>query len=171
MVSDQEKQILTPGNHHRRQRSSMSQRPIPSSRRVSLAHSRYQHQHQRTLTHSHSRSISSLRSYASIDYPAPAVAKGHQGQGQVNTLELELDSWTLQQHGGSESNCSIPYSVTIERHDDTGAPILGVMDFGERIKDVAVGGAMTDVPYEEMRAKGMRYCEVVSRPDGSEFSC
>lgn len=155
MISDQEKETLTASNS-RRQRCSMSQRSIHSSRRVSLAQNRFQHHH------SHSRSISSLKSYASIEYPAPAVSKG---QVQVNTLELELDNWTLQNAG---SNCSIPYSVTIERHDDTGAPILGVMDFGERIKDV---GAMTDVPYEEMRAKGMRYCEVVSRrSDDSESS-
>ncbi|KAG8862227.1 hypothetical protein FRB96_001806 [Tulasnella sp. 330] len=170
MISDQERQTLANDNnaHHRRHRSSiMSQHTINNVRRVSLAQNRYNHHR---VQH-HQRSISSLKSFASIDYPAPAVSKS---QCQVNTLELELDSWTLQNGG---SNCSIPYSVTIERHDDTGAPILGLggMGFGdggggreEKINDGSLG-AVTDMSYEEMRAKGMRYCEVVSRRlDGSE---
>lgn len=90
-----------------------------------------------------------------------AFAKG-------NTLELELDevvdldlesnrSWTTTFRNGS--NGSIPYSVTVERHDDTGVP-LGLEDTDSERKRMSLGTA-TGVPYSEMHAKGMRYGETV----------
>ncbi|KAG9014221.1 hypothetical protein FRB94_013531 [Tulasnella sp. JGI-2019a] len=150
MVSEQDKWTL--GSNHKHRKPSMSQPTIIShpGRRISLGPNRFKRHH--------TRSISSLKSFTDIDFPAPALSKG-----QVNTLELELDNWTLQ---NGASDCSIPYSVTIERHDDMGAPILGTPNPGKKVDNT---NTMTDVPYEEMRVKGMRYCDVVNRSEGGHY--
>lgn len=96
---------------------------------------------------------------------------------KANTLELELNavdvdlessngSWTAFHNASSRS---IPYSVTVERHDDTGAP-LGLEranSVDSNWKRMSLGPA-TGIPYSEMHAKGIRYGDTVATADRSK---